>query len=982
MKYFLQKLKLRFSLKAFSFLEFTPPKNIYQKEKSMSLVNNFLTGLTDLRKDVCLLVILWVGFTLISAQENFPEFQIKRKEVFEFTKTPIVNVVSNNEVSVEFEVKDYCDVTIVIEDASGNIVRNLVSGVLGKNAPEPLQKDSLRQKVVWDKKNDQGKYIDNIDDFSLRVSLGLKPIFERTLFWSPYKRIGNNPPIFTASPEGVFVFEGHGTDSVRKYNHDGVYEKTIYPFPKATLKNVKGLNFDKFPQDGANLPIKNGPKHRSTLFVSGSNMDELGKHGAGAYSIAVKDKKIALVSNGTSRITTNGESSENGIIGPVTSLIGAGEGGKKLICKALSSAFSNDGKWLYTTGYLSGNLAQGHWLPVVMKTEYESQKEPTVFIGDVKPETSGSGDGQFKAPMSVAVDSKNNVLVADYMNDRIQVFSQEGKYLKSVKVNKPVYVDIHPTTGEIFVCSWMITNRFVPNAQYEIPAQYFRIKSIDDSTVLFQSELPLSGYSPRLPGSNDTANLHYKVCFDFWAKEPRIWVLQGNNTAYGGWGVATSRDDLKGTGITLYKEEGKALAKLKDFNELTTTEVVRGKPPVHRKQRMFVCPISGMLYIAEGDSGVNKSFKQLVSVNPKTNETKIINLPFTAEDACIDLNGFFCLRTEYHIVRYDPKDWREIPFDYGIEHDKVGFDQNSGTGKVISAIELPATGKGSAWWHLGGMSVSPNGDIVASCFNHAEGKLTGGGDENPYAKGGQKSKVQKYMPSQFPGRMVDWEIHVWDKFGKPKFLDAFSGVNVTDGIHMDKNDNLYVLMQQNRMFGKKTYFLPWAETLVKVKAGNAKVISESKNIPLPIAGDAVPKRDQEVAGAWIENVDWLYGGVGFNGNKSGGSCICWNARPALDLLARSFAPEVDHFSVAVLDTNGNLILRVGQYGNVDDGKPLVAEGGPKNTTSIGGDEVALFHAPYVATLSDKKLFISDGGNSRIVSVKLDYHVNHNTKLKK
>ena len=692
----------------------------------MSLTNKFRPCLADLRKELCLLVVFWVSFTWIGAQENFPEFQVKRKEVFEFTKAPIVNVVSNNEVSVEFEVKDFCDVTIVIEDASGNIVRNLVSGVLGKNAPEPLQKDSLKQKIIWDKKNDLGKYIDNIEDFNLRVSLGLKPIFERTLFWSPYKRIGNNPPIFAASPEGVFVFEGHGTDSLRKYNHDGVYEKTIYPFPKSTLKNVKGLNLDKFPQDGANLPVKNGPKHRSTLFVSGSNMDELGKHGAGAYSIAIKDKKIALVSTGTSRITTEGASSENGIIGPSTSVNGVADNGSKTSCKALSAALSNDGKWLYTTGYLSGDLARGHWLPVVMKAEYESQKEASIFIGNLNPDTSGSAEGQFKAPLCVAVDNKNNVLVADYMNDRIQVFSQEGKFIKSVKVNKPVYVEVNPATGELFVCSWMITNRFVPNAQYEIPAQYFRIKSIDEPTILFQAELPLMGYSPKLPYSNDTANLHYKVCFDFWGKEPRLWVLQGNNTNYGGWGIATSKDDLKGTGITLYKEDGKTLTKLRDFNELTTSEVVRGKPPVHRKQRMFVCPITGLLYIAEGDSGVNKSFKQLVRINPNTNETKIINLPFTAEDACIDLNGFFYLRTEFYIVRYDPKDWREIPFDYGVEYDKVGFDPSLGTSNVISAIELPATGKGSAWWHLGGMDVSPNGDIVASCFNHLEGKLVGG----------------------------------------------------------------------------------------------------------------------------------------------------------------------------------------------------------------------------------------------------------------
>ena len=66
-------------------------------------------------------------------------------------------------------------------------------------------------------------------------------------------------------------------------------------------------------------------------------------------------------------------------------------------------------------------------------------------------------------------------------------------------------------------------------------------------------------------------------------------------------------------------------------------------------------------------------------------------------------------------------------------------------------------------------------------------------------------------------------------------------------------------------------------------------------------------------------------------------------------------------------------MRIGQYGNIEDGVPLVKEGGPKNPTSISGDEVALFHAAYVATLTDKKLFIADAGNSRIVSVKLGYH---------
>ena len=128
----------------------------------------------------------------------------------------------------------------------------------------------------------------------------------------------------------------------------------------------------------------------------------------------------------------------------------------------------------------------------------------------------------------------------------------------------------------------------------------------------------------------------------------------------------------------------------------------------------------------------------------------------------------------------------------------------------------------------------------------------------------------------------------------------------------------------------------------------------------------------------------MYGGVGFHGRSRispAYGCDCWNSRFALDYFARSFAPEVDHYSVAVLDTNGSLILRVGRYGNVDDGKPLVADGGPPSPRPIGGDEVGLFHAAYVGTHTDRRLFIADAGNSRILSVKLDYHATERVALK-
>jgi hypothetical protein len=94
-------------------------------------------------------------------------------------------------------------------------------------------------------------------------------------------------------------------------------------------------------------------------------------------------------------------------------------------------------------------------------------------------------------------------------------------------------------------------------------------------------------------------------------------------------------------------------------------------------------------------------------------------------------------------------------------------------------------------------------------------------------------------------------------------------------------------------------------------------------------------------------------------------------------------PETQHYSVAVLDTNGNLIIRIGQYGNVDDGVPLVNDGKVEGwkPDSIGGDEVGLFYPAYLATHTDSRLYIADPGNMRIVSVTLGYHAERRLKLR-
>jgi len=165
---------------------------------------------------------------------------------------------------------------------------------------------------------------------------------------------------------------------------------------------------------------------------------------------------------------------------------------------------------------------------------------------------------------------------------------------------------------------------------------------------------------------------------------------------------------------------------------------------------------------------------------------------------------------------------------------------------------------------------------------------------------------------------------------------------------------------------------------VKFTPGEGRfLMAPSKGTPILL--QAVPKRPPDLPGFWVEGAKWFYPGVG-RANWTM-DCTCWNSRVVLDYFARTFAPEYDRFSIAVLDTNGNLITRIGRYGNIEDGKPLVAAGGPPNVRSIGGDEVALFDACYVATHTDRRLFIADAGNNRLLSVNLDYHASERVRLK-
>ncbi len=369
----------------------------------------------------------------------------------------------------------------------------------------------------------------------------------------------------------------------------------------------------------------------------------------------------------------------------------------------------------------------------------------------------------------------------------------------------------------------------------------------------------------------------------------------------------------------------------------------------------------------------------LIEIDPDSEQVQIVDLPFDAEDLCFDHAGLAYLRTFYQVARYNSRDWTEVPWDYGDESEslRTSSSNDGQVAKAMSALQLPV--KHAGLHHHGGMSVSPRGHLVVAVNNHApqpnrrkdvyEGPAEAGGDP--------------FTPAAFPGRARWGEIHVWDKHGQVLFQDAVPGIAKTDGVGIDADDNLYVLSTTTRLLNGQSYFNDMTETLLKVKPQQTRIISNDKDLPLPLPAERTPQEppalsNNLVGQAWVENAEWFYGGLGFagkNAGRSGGGCDCYNARFELDYLRRSFAPEVDHHSVAVLDANGNLIMRIGRYGNADSR-------GPESPAPLGGDEVGLFYAPYVAVHTDHRLFIADPGNARVLSVTLDYHNTHLSELAK
>ncbi|MCG3180892.1 MAG: hypothetical protein BIFFINMI_03255 [Phycisphaerae bacterium] len=933
------------------------------------------------------------------------ELSISRQEVFDFTAAPAATR-DGDRVTITFTSKAWCDATVAVERPGAGpggepmILRHLACGVLGANAPAPFQANSLRQTIVWDGKDDMGRYVEAPDACRIRVSLGLAPRLERTLFWSPQKRIAPPTalasllPVMVPTADGVYVCEGGGGDRLCLYDHDGNYVRTIYPFPADAMAGGKilGLKTVELWPGGKAYPVK-WTLPQTTLLTSadlrfgrawpcgGSNAVS-----PAATAMAVRGGRIALANARLNRLATDGTTGGLPLGGPVTSFTVKvrnylGYTGDRQVGPR-SAAISPDGKWVYMTGFRWGESwgtggSRHRWLDGVVRVPYGGQLDaaPEIFKGRMDDRVGTAADDSFRTPCSVAIDAKGRIYVADYMNDRVQVFDDAGKLLRSVKAAKPVKLVVDDKGDALYVFSWLLINSHL---EYTSP----KVKVELTMTKLAPLDAPKPSGSPvGLPFRLDTVwntwdhfgGTQVRVALDTWADPLRLWV-------------AGAESSWAGEQIRIYQLQGDRWTPARDFARDAAKAVTWVRAPHFGRQRLYCNPQNGWVYAGEQHQPSNvlsKSISELIGIDPATGRVKVVPMPFDGEDLAFDQQGLLYVRTTNVIARFTGgaegrAPWREVPFDYGEERHRIG-NQGFRTTDIMSGVV--ARGHNFVSAQEGGMAVSPRGHIALTL--DIEGKLqTREGEPNIQVAG-----VIPYEPRIYPGRAVQWVVHLWDQHGQLIQDDLLPGMGICSGISIDKDDNLYMMASARRLLDGKSFANDAACTLLKTPMIGAKVLCNAGAVPLGAKPERPPDLSNWRSGlgpAWVEGAKWFYGGVGLDSHSIVAqirACHCEAiSKPAFDAFARTFAPEINRCDVVVLDSNGNTICRIGRWGSVDDGRPLVADGGPASTRQIGGDEVALVHPSNMATDTDHRLFISDLGNARIVSVKLDYHKTATLKL--
>jgi hypothetical protein len=963
----------------------------------------------------CLSVCLIVGGTLA---EEYPKPYrppcVERENTFQFTEKPAIKLVSKDKYEITFAVKAGCDAVVALVDGEGRVVRHLACGVLGSNAPAPFQK-SLKQKIYWNGKDDMGVYVKEPNKLKLRVQLGMKLTFYRHLGASNPEAMAGYVLGIATDKDGAYVIVrghiGHNHITIRKFDHDAKYLRSLLPpissMPESRLAGRAYVEYEKGKRD------HHGPIMGESLGYDGNQIPCMyGKGMLDIQPVAV-DGKLYFCSAGTGYhsgreptmlyyIYTDGGTDVKGFTKreffPWT-------GGNQ----APRFAASPDGKYLYHTGAEGGRGG----CAVVMRIETAGDGPSELFIGKgtkrgSKPSLSPGSDNQSLAGASgIDTDADGRIYVCDTFNNRVQIFSPDGKYLKTIKVDRPHLVGVHKKTGAIYVQhQGRVRGKSVPRLT--------KFDGFANLKEIYHKDGILTG----------------AMAVDSWAPKTRLWIGGGMKRRAAAGGQISDR----GPGVTVWEEDGKDLKKIADFDEKTRALAKgdyfgRWSGSVYDK---VVCdPVREKAwYCQRKNDGVRLVF------DLKTGKFEgEYRMGGATDDIAFDKKGYLHLHFNPGfympgVGRLDPDqakiyrakhasgsrygipskrvfEMAEVPYDYGIPTDRPNRKNWAGV--------IPVKDQPGAKYFQDGFGVNMQGVVAEQCNIYhvpkmdeearsfalsgrlerlARGQGQGPENQGPYAaflrsiEESEKRGEHTFFIHRTPGAsLAGATIWTFESSGELRNKLAANAGGVMAGCHIDEDGNLYftILRHMNIngvpfLKGKsgnlgsdkpldRTNRNPWMSTHVKVPGKGAKFLLQKAAVKL----DPLPTRPVDWAGTglkcpatWVEGAYWMYPGAT---PTSRGGCTCPSSRPHLDWFKRSYVPEGYRHSIGILDTNGNLIMHMGSYGNHDDALAM----------KEGTEDVRLTLPRFISG-TDNYLCFDDWGE-RLPVLKIGYHAEETASIK-
>lgn len=365
-----------------------------------------------------------------------------------FTKTPTATRAADGTVTIEFTVDRATDVAVSVEDVQGTIVRHLVAGQLGRNAPAPLRPDALGQSLVWDGRDDDGRPVPP-GRYRVRVGLGLTAT-PAGFLGENRNGLGRVYGLAAGSDGRLYVMNDGGSGCINIHCFEGGKSRMVVPRPaglplervlplgEVVLDGGERIPREFLPQFGVGLRQAPAVAPQGDLvFANGGSLAEHAHTETkrfGSQELRTPWPRRLL------RLASDGGASDLGYLGP---LLGKGFEGPTLYL-----AVADDNRTVYVSGARHA----------VFRVTWGKDEEPVAFVG--VPDQPGAGEKGLNDPCGIALDGRGNLYVADRGNHRIACFDPKGQLVGQIALLWPSQVAVHPRTGAVYATcghtSWRV----------------------------------------------------------------------------------------------------------------------------------------------------------------------------------------------------------------------------------------------------------------------------------------------------------------------------------------------------------------------------------------------------------------------------------------------------------------------------------------------------------------------------------------------